>query len=337
MTPSTPHDDHYGRWVDAIDVHHHVVPDFYRAVVTGSDGSSPISGIDYPHWQPDASLEMMARQGIATAVVSVSTPGVDIGDQPMARRLARQLNEYLAGLIADHPGRFGAFAVLPLPDLEAALTELTYALDVLGLDGAGVFTNYRGTYLADPAFDPLLAELDSRGTPVHVHPTTPPFRDQPTFGLPAPLYEFTFETTRLAAQLLYNKTLERHQNLRLIFSHGGGTIPYIAERLTYGPVMGSQLTERLPADPIGSLQRLHYDLANSASPYSLPSLRAFAGPAHILVGTDFPFMPAWSSAGSASRVAAAGFDTDDIALIARENALGLFPRLSETPTSQLRP
>lgn len=321
--------EHHGsRWTDAIDVHHHVVPAFYRAVVTDAGRTSPIRGVDYPHWHVEASLEMMERQGITTAVVSITVPGVDVNHPVSALCLARELNEYLAGLVADYPDRFGAFAVLPLPDLDAALTELEYALDVLGLDGIGVFTHYAGVYLGDPVFDELLSELNRRETPVHIHPTVPPAADQPTFELPPSLYEFTFETTRLAAQLLYNKTLERYPDLRLILSHGGGAIPYLAERLTFGPMIGSSLVERMPADPIGSLQRLHYDLAMSTSPYSLPALRAFLVPSQILVGTDFPFMPESSSADNLARlVKHGGFDADDIALIANQNAMALFPRL----------
>lgn len=316
------------RWTDAVDVHHHVVPAFYRAVVTDTERVSPIRGVDYPHWHVEASLEMMERQGISTAMASITVPGVNVGGPALARRLARELNEYLAGLIVDYPDRFGAFTVLPLPDLDAALTELEYALDVLGLDGAGVFTHYNGIYLGDPVFDELLSELNRRETPVHVHPTVPPVTDQPTFELPPSLYEFAFETTRLAAQLLYNKTLERYPSLRLILSHGGGAIPYLAERLTFGPAIGAHLAARMPADPIGSLQRLHYDLAMSTSPYSLPALRAFLASSQILVGTDFPFMPEYSSADNLARlVAYGGFDAEEIALIANRNARALFPRL----------
>jgi predicted TIM-barrel fold metal-dependent hydrolase len=315
-------------WTGAIDVHHHIVPDFYREALAVDGLLNPVPGVGYPRWDAEASLAMMRRQGIATAVVSVSVPGVTLaGDGPSAAP-ARRLNEYMAGLIADHPGRFGAFAAIPMHDVTAALGEMRYALDTLELDGIGLFTNYRGVYLGDPVFDALLGEVHERGVVVHVHPAVPPAAGQPAFGLPASLYEFTFDTTRLAAQLLYNRTLERYPGLRMILSHGGGAVPYLAQRLTYGSVIMPDLADREPADPIGSLQHLYYDLAMSGSPYSLPSLSAFVPASQVLVGTDFPFMPAWTSEKNARHILAyPGYTDDDLRRIARGNAEALFPRL----------
>lgn len=315
-------------WTDAVDVHHHIVPDFYREALAAHGLLNPVPGVEYPRWDVEASLAMMQRQGIATAVVSVTVPGVNLADGDSGAALARRLNEYMADLIADHPGRFGAFAVIPMHDVTAALDEVRHALDTLKLDGVGLFTNYRGRYLGDPAFDALLDEVHQRGAVVHVHPAAPPGAGQPTFGLPASLYEFTFDTTRLAAQLLYNRTLERYPGLRMILSHGGGAIPYLAQRLTYGSVIKPDLADREPADPIGSLQHLYYDLAMSGSPYALPSLRAFLPASQVLVGTDFPFMPAWTSEQNAWTVLThSGYTEDDLRRIARGNAEALFPRI----------
>lgn len=316
-------------WTGAVDVHHHIVPEFYRRALTDAGHSSPVTGVAFPPWSVEASLAMMQRQHIATAVVSVTVPGVDVGGAGGAAGLARRLNEYMAGLVADHPGRFGAFAALPMPYLDEALTELAYALDALELDGVGLFTHYRGVYLGDPLFDPLMRELNRRQVAVHVHPAVPPATDQPTFGLPASLYEFTFDTTRTAAQLLYNRTLERYPDLRLILSHGGGAIPYLANRLTFGPVIDPGLADRAPADPIGSLQRLHYDLAMAGNPFTLASLRAFVPATQVLVGTDFPFMPERSGADSSSMIAACGYDEVELEQIAYRNAAALFPRIRD--------
>lgn len=326
-SPTEPAVDDGPLWTDAIDVHHHIVPGFYREVLAADGLLNPVPGVEYPHWDVEASLAMMQRQGIATAVVSVSVPGVTLANEGSSAALARRLNECMAGLIADHPGRFGAFAAIPMHDVTAALKEMRYALDTLELDGIGLFTNYRGVYLGDPVFDALLDEVHQRGVVVHVHPAVPPAAEQPTFGLPASLYEFTFETTRLAAQLLYNRTLERYPDLRMILSHGGGAVPYLAQRLTYGSVIMPDLADREPTDPIGSLQRLYYDLAMSGSPYSLPSLRAFVPASQVLVGTDFPFMPAWSSEDGARQILAhPGYTDDDLRQVARGNAEALFPR-----------
>jgi predicted TIM-barrel fold metal-dependent hydrolase len=314
-------------WPDAIDVHHHIVPGFYRAALAAHGLLNPVPGVEYPHWDAEASLAMMNRQGIATAVVSVTVPGVNLADDASSAALARRLNEYMADLIAGYPGRFGAFAAIPMHDTTAALREMRYALDTLELDGIGLFTNHRGRYLGDPAFDGLLREVHERGVVVHVHPAAPPATAQPTFGLPASLYEFTFDTTRLAAQLLYNRTLERYPGLRIILSHGGGAIPYLAQRLTYGAVIQPDIADRAPADPVGSLQRIYYDLAMSGSPYALPSLRAFVPASQVLVGTDFPFMPAWTSEQGARHVlTGAGYTDAELRQISRGNAETLFPR-----------
>ena len=311
-----------------IDVHHHIIPPIYLEAMRRVGIADPIPGVDYPAWDVQTTLAVMDRQGIATAIVSISEPGVSFGNVALARDLARQINEFSARLVADHPQRFGAFAVLPLPDVEAALRELAYALDTLKLDGIGLLTNYRGTYLGDAALDALFAELNRRQVVTFIHPSTPPSTDQPTFGLPPSLYEFTFDTTRMVANLLYSGTLDRYPNLRLILSHAGGTVPYLTKRLTFGPTIGSYLKARAPRNLIASLRQLYYDVAMSASPYALPSLQALVDPSHILFGSDYPFMP---ESGVADNVAGLadyeGFDQQAQWKIERENALALFPRL----------
>lgn len=311
-----------------IDVHHHIIPPVYLEAMRRVGIADPIPGVDYPDWDVQTTLAVMDRQGIATAMVSISEPGVYFRSVALARDLARQINEFSARLVADHPQRFGAFAVLPLPDVEAALRELAYALDTLKLDGIGLLTNYRGTYLGDAALDALFAELNRRQVVAFIHPSTPPSTDQPTFGLPPSLYEFTFDTTRMVANLLYSGTLDRYPHLRLILSHAGGTVPYLAKRLTFGPTIGSYLKARAPQNLIASLRQLYYDVAMSASPYALPSLQALVDPSHILFGSDYPFMPEPSVADNVAGLADyEGFDQQAQWMIERENALALFPRL----------
>ncbi len=187
-----------------IDVHHHIIPADYLKAMERAGITDPIPGVDFPSWDVHTTLAAMDRQGIATAIVSISEPGVLFGDMELARNLARQVNEFSASLVADHPQRFGAFAVLPLPDMDAALRELEYALDTLKLDGVGLLTHYRGVYLGDASLEPLFYELHRRRAVAFIHPSTPPSKDQPLFGLPPSLYEFTFDTTRMVANLLYS-------------------------------------------------------------------------------------------------------------------------------------
>lgn len=315
-------------WSNAVDVHHHIIPEFYVEELRNIGFATTLPGVDKPQWQIEASLSMMNRQGIRAAIVNV-WPGVPAVDAPTAARFARRVNEFLADLVAAHPGRLGAFAVLPLPHLDAALDELAYSVDVLGLDGVGLVTNYGGLYVADPSLDTLHAEAARRGTPLFVHPTAPPV-DQPTFGLPVSLCEFPFETVRLTAQLLYNRTLDRHPGLRVILSHGGGGVAYYAARLACGPLIRADLAERLPADTIGYLRRLYSDTAMIGDPHAFTSVRSFATADRILVGSDFPFMPeSFSAQGGRYIVDHGGFSTEELERIELGNAMDLFPRLAK--------
>jgi predicted TIM-barrel fold metal-dependent hydrolase len=320
-TPAAP-------YTDAIDVHHHIVPGFYRRALADGGVDSPISGVEYPEWRPEASLEMMQHQGIATAMVSLSVPGVGLADPRLARRLARQVNEYMAELIASHPGRFGAFAALPLPDVDATLEETGYALDELGLDGVGLFTNYGRVYLGDASLDPIVAEIARRGAVAFVHPAAPHPQGHPHVDLPDSVCEFPFATTRMAAQMLYNGTFDRHPGLRLILPHAGGAIPFLAERLTFAPVIRPDMAGRGPADPLSVLRSLYYDTAMSGNAWTVAALRAFADSGHILIGTDFPFMPEWSSTRNGHQLLrAAAFTGSERRGVFRGNAEALFPRL----------
>ena len=313
-------------WMNAIDVHHHIIPDGYTAELRELGGAPVLSGVDRPVWSAAGSLAMMDRHGIAAAVVSL-WPGVPALERSRSRAFARRWNEYLATFVAAGDGRFGAFAVLPFPHLDDCLTEFAYAIDVLGLDGLGLLTNYDGLYVGDRRLDELLAEAERRRTPVFVHPGVPPSTGQPTFDLPLSLYEFPFETVRLAAQLLYNGTLERFPDLPLILPHGGGGVSYYADRLSYGPIINGELAARLPADPLGTLRRLHFDVAMSGGRHALASLRHFADPARILVGSDYPFMPESFGATNGRAVARfADFTPAEWTAVNRANAERLFPR-----------
>ena len=112
----------------------------------------------------------METEGIATSVLSFTSPGIWFGDIDQTKALARQCNEFLSRLAADHPGRFGGFAFLPLPDIDAALSETAYALDELKLDGITLLTSVDDKYIGHPYFEPLYAELNRRRAVVFIHP-----------------------------------------------------------------------------------------------------------------------------------------------------------------------
>ncbi len=310
-----------------IDVHHHILPQEYVQALD-SIGASNSGGASLPTWSLDAALALMDNQGIATAITSISSPGVYFGDINFARDLAQRCNEFSARLISDYPQRFGALALLPLPDVNAALEEISYALDTLKLDGVILLASYGDQYLGDSAFDEAFAELHRRKATVLLHPTTPPGSDVPMLNLPAFIVEFVFDTTRAVANLIYNGTLERYPDISIIVAHAGGTVPYLAQRFAIAPEIIPQLGERAPQGAIAYLKRLYYDTAISATPHALRSLQELVEPTQILFGSDYPYMQEHFIERSIKELAAYdGFNNDDRQLIERDNALKLFPRL----------
>ena len=306
-----------------IDMHHHILPPDYLSAVAAA-GITAGGGRDFPEWSPDVSLALMDRHGIEKAMVSISSPGLYFGDPGAARDLARLCNEYSAQLIRDNPGRFGAFAALPLPDIDASLTELAYALDVLGLQGACLLTNYGGAYLGNPQFAGLFDELSRRKCVVFVHPDVPPGSDSLGLSAPAFMVEFVIDTTRTVSDLLFSGTLERCPDIRFILAHAGGTIPYLALRLTLGQFLPG-LQDKVPQGVVTYLGRLYYDTALSASPYALRSLQELVEPSQILFGSDFPFAPELATMATIEGLRSYdGFDDQVLKEIERDNALSLF-------------
>ena len=117
-----------------IDIHHHYLPPSFVDALAES-GHPAAAQVEALAWSPERSVNMMDSAGIETAIVSLSLPGASFAGVADPSALARQGNEYAARMIADHAGRFGAFASLPMLDAQAALAEVEYALDTLKLDG----------------------------------------------------------------------------------------------------------------------------------------------------------------------------------------------------------
>jgi predicted TIM-barrel fold metal-dependent hydrolase len=316
-----------------IDVHHHLIPAPYAKAIDAA-GYGSVAGVERPDWSPEISLDLMDRHGIDVAITSVSAPGVHLGDDRQARELARSCNETSAQLVVDHPGRFGAFACLPLPDLDGALEEASYALDVLGADGLVLLSSHSdGSYLGNPRFDELLAELDRREATVFIHPAIPTIASSIPVEIPVFAMEFTFDTTRAAFNLAYTGALERFPNITWILSHAGGTVPYLVSRFSLLWLREPDLAERAPAGGTEYLARMYYDTALSANPHALSSLAELVGWDHVLFGSDFPFAPELATAVSIMSLDAdERFDDASRAQVMHQNARRLFPRLdSATP------
>lgn len=311
-----------------IDVHHHMVPDFYRETLAGL-GITVSAGVPLPSWSPAASLEVLDAHGIAAAILSLSFPGVYFGDPTAAKRLARECNEAGARIAADHPGRFGWFAVLPLPLTGAAVEEAIFALDTLHADGVVLLASNAGKFLGDPAFEELMAELDVRGTVAFVHPAIHPSSEGLGLDWPGFLVEFLFDTTRAVANLIFSGTLERHRRIRWILSHAGGTIPYIWWRLQAGSMVLPSAQENFPSGVVHYLQQLYYDTALSPSAAAIGGVLKLAGPSRVLFGSDFPFAPARAVAREVADLDGLDIlDDETRRRIAHENAGALFPRFA---------
>jgi predicted TIM-barrel fold metal-dependent hydrolase len=312
-----------------IDVHHHAIPPCYLAALADIGVETPVKGASFPHWSPDTSLEAMDGAGIQQAVLSVSAPGLGVFTGDAARRVAREVNEYLARLVQDRPSRFAAFALLPMDDEANARAEAEYALDTLGLHGVGLFTSAHGRYLGDQKLEPLMAELAARKVPVFVHPNVPAVA-APSFGLAASVIEFPIETTRAVANLLFSGTLDRYPDLSMILSHAGGAVPYLARRMTHAATITPALRGKAPVDLLGSLRRLYYDVALSATPEQLACLCTVVGPERILFGSDFPFMPREHTMENAAGLRQfEGVTETQRNWIGRGGALRLFPSMAE--------
>ncbi|QBD75603.1 amidohydrolase [Ktedonosporobacter rubrisoli] len=347
-----------------IDVHHHIVPKEYVDRLA-KKGVTKGLGVPLPHWNVQKALEIMDANEIATAIVSISAPGVYFDqDLQFAKELSRQTNEICARLIADYPQRFGAFATLPVPDIDAALEELQYAFNVLKLDGVILLTNYDGYYLGDPRFERLFAELNRRKAVVFIHPTTPPGMQASHLGLPEAMMDVCFDTTRTTFSLIVNGITKNYPDVRFILSHAGGTVPYIAARVGItasmladlkgasaviadgiGMVASAvpKLEEKmpgtlsyylrfkknvLPEGPDFFLKKFYYDTALSASPHAFASLQTLVESSHIIFGTDYVFAtPAAVPATIQGIREYAGFTDRDRTVIERENSMDLFPRL----------
>ena len=213
-----------------IDVQHHILPEEYVERLA-SIGITESYGQPFPKWTPERSLASMKKIGVDIAIMSISTPGVDLKDAQFAQELARFCNEYMAEVTQQYPRRFGCFAILPLPYVEDSLEELEYALDELKLDGVCLLTNYKGQYLGDEAFDALFDELNKRKVVVYIHPTDPVGVYDPKLEIPNSLIEGPFETTRAVTNLIYTGTTDRCPDIKYILAHGGGTIPFLAWRI----------------------------------------------------------------------------------------------------------
>jgi predicted TIM-barrel fold metal-dependent hydrolase len=305
-----------------VDVHHHVLPPAYLKAYSESLGGR-ITGYSYVlQWTIEKSLKEIDQAGVATAVLSMSAP-VWFGDVAQSRELARATNEFMREMIRDYPGRFASFACLPMPDIEGSIIEARHAV-AAGAVGVGLMSNYEDKYLGDPAFSPIFAEIEKLGVPAYVHPTTASCCNALLPDVAPAMIELPFDTTRSIASLLYSGRFSEHRTLPFIFSHGGGTIPFVGDRLSQWAKARPDLAERLPYGPMAELQRLNFDTSSVGNRYSMASLLEFATPQRVLFGTDYPYV---GIAAQIAEIDALGLPAKASADILFGNAQGLMPAL----------
>ncbi len=319
-----------------IDVHHHIVPKEYLDALS-SVGVDTSLGRDFPAWDTGMALNYMDDCGIATAMGSITDPGIYFGDIKFTRDLARRMNELFAELINKYPGRFGFFACLPLPDVDSAIRELDYAMDVLRLDGVGLLTNIDNIYLGDTNFDKLFQELDARKAIVCIHPTAIPGWKTAKLALPPFLVDAPHDTTRAVTNLLYSGTFDKYPNITYILAHAGGTVPYLVSRILLGEQhrdFADFIKQIAPKGMINYLKNLYYDTALSASAHCLRSLQELVDDSHILFGTDYCFAPDYIAASGIKGLQEYfGPQSETLKAIECCNAMKLFSRLGKNVSS----
>lgn len=315
-----------------VDLHHHVIPAFYWEA-SNEDGNAA-GGITPPRWSLDGAIAYLDEAGIDVAVPSISTPGVHFGDDAAARTLAREVNEYLAGVKHDRPDRFGAFATLPLPDIDGTLDQIAYALDVLALDGVSIFTNADGAYLGDSRFDPIFAELQRRSAVVFVHPAASPDPIAHALGLPDSLLDYPVDTSRAIAKLHYSNTFARTPDIKYVFVHAGGTIPFLASRFAIVDEMDVIPGAQERGAFADALPRLYWDTASAFSDPVLHMLRSVAGLGNVMFGTDYPYPRDAISIGGLRQLQNTGeLDDGERHAVLGGSAARLIPRLARVEST----
>lgn len=315
----------------AIDVHHHFYPPQVKALANAWQAKHglPNAGGRVGSWTPEATLADMDAAGTTAAILSLSSPeGVWFdADRASIPQISRECNEYAAAMARAHRGRFGFFASLPMPDVEASLSEITYAFDSLHADGIGMPTSFGNVWPGAPQFAPIFQELNRRNAIVVFHPYAPDCcgRDSLNDGLGEWILEYPYDTGRCILSLLFGGTLLTNRDIRFVFCHGGGAIPVLAGRIErLAPVLQANYAEVTPSGLDFELRRLYYDTANAAYGPTMAALMKLVPISQILFGTDYPYVTSKDNSDSLDSL---GLAPSELEAIRSGNAARLIPRL----------
>ena len=299
------------------DVHFHAAPPVWLNAYGDAGGDAR----RFVSWSPSRSVEQMDKEGCAVAMISITTPGVWVPGSKDPIKMARECNEYMAKMRTDYPGRFGMFALLPMPDIDASLKEIAYAYDVLHADGINLYTSYGTRWLGDPSLNPLFEELNRRKAIVYTHPTEADCCKSLMPDISPAAIEYGTDTTRAIAEYVFSGASQRYPNVRMIFSHAGGTMPFLISRfINLGEEKFKNVTK---SGFLPEAAKFYYDTAQSPLTAPMLALRNAVPVSQIVFGTDYPYRSfEWTAAGLEKCKA---FTRDELDGIYRENALRLLP------------
>ncbi|HEX9463770.1 MAG TPA: amidohydrolase family protein [Alphaproteobacteria bacterium] len=327
MLPSGPVLAQGGAKPTVIDTHHHFyAPAYQKAWLDWEDQRKIPHFTSQVDWSPAKSLEEMDKNGVRSSVLSLaSTPGVwfDQGAEA-ANKMARLCNDYGAGMVRDHPGRFGLFATLPMVDIDATLKEIEYVFDTLKADGVGLQTNYGDKWPGDPAYKPVFEELNRRKAVVYFHPLAASCCGNLSVGTFPAVIEVPHDTTRAVTSLLLSGTFARYRDIKWLFSHAGGTVPMLAGRIEFFSNFRKDREQFAPDGIEAEFKRLHYDTANATAPASMAALLKLVPVSQVVFGTDYPYVPTAPQEAGLKKI---GLSAGDQQAIETSNAIRLVPRL----------
>ena len=305
-----------------VDVHHHPSPPSYLEARSDNRYAAAQTG-----WSAAKSIEDMDRGGVAVSMLSLPhSKHIFHGPLKEDLRLVREWNDFMAKLKQDHPGRFGVFASLPILDIEGSLREIDYAMDTLKADGFTLMTNIGDKWLGDPHYAPVFEELNRRKSVIYTHPVAPDCCRGIDPGLNDSVIEYATDTTRAIARMLFSGSAAKYPDIRIIWSHGGGTMPYIVERFVRAHLYGQRdLKAMVPEGIIPALNKFYYDTAQASHIYAMGALTKIVGTSQLMFGTDFPYRTATEHVEGLSTC---GFSVSDLHAIDCGNAHRLMPPLA---------
>ncbi len=308
-----------------IDVHSHPILAFGEGAPVGE-------GRKQPEWSVESALSYMDEHDISACVLS-SPASANSATGQEARDIARRTNELLAEIVSKHPNRFGAVATLPGLDPDGAIAEIGYALDTLKMDGVTTTTSIHDVYLGEPRFDPWLEELNKRSATFFVHPTITKAGETLLNGLNASVLEFMFDTTRMITNMVATGAKKRFSQIMIISTHGGGTIPFLVNRIqmlehAFGVRPG--LLELSPEEVREGIASFYYDLTAATSEAQLGAILKLVPVSQLLMGLDNPMMPKSTFASALADVGRyPAFSETDLRSISYANAFRLYPELAK--------